>query len=60
MRIRTLAGPPLEQEIISDVMRSILLADASISSGAHGGGRSRSEFAAMTGLMRPRPDSPSP
>lgn len=36
MRIRTLAGPPLEQEIISDVLRSILLTDASFSSGAHG------------------------
>ncbi len=60
MRIRTLAGPPLEQEIISDVLRSILLTDASFSSGAHGGDRSRSEFAAVTGLLRSRPASPSP
>lgn len=60
MRIRTIAGPPLEREIISDVLRSILLTDAAVAAGAHGGGRSRSEFAAVTGLLRPRPASPSP
>ena len=60
MRIRTLAGPPLEREIISDVLRSILLTDASMSTGAHGRDRSRSEFAAVTELLRPPPGPTSP
>jgi hypothetical protein len=58
MRIRTLAGPPLEHEIISDVLRSILLTDESVATDSHGDIDTDANTTVVPGLPRPRPALP--
>jgi hypothetical protein len=58
MRIRTLAGPPLEHEIVRDLLRSILVADASVTTDSHGDIDADANTTLAPGLPRPRPVLP--
>lgn len=57
MRIRTLEGPPLEHEIIRDVLRSILLTDPTVSARDRGDVEGLPNSLVM--IMRLCPPTPS-
>lgn len=52
MRIRTLAGPPLDGEILRDTLRSILLSDSGTAVDDPEGGNHRIDISAATGDRR--------
>jgi hypothetical protein len=59
MRIRTLAGPPLEHEIVRDVLRSILLTNDSVTTDIHGDIDADANATVVPGVPRQRRALPS-